>query len=278
MSDQMRAETSSRLRVLSLGAGVQSSTLLLMACVGEFEKPDVAIFADTGWEPKAVYAHLRWLEERARLAGIPVQRVGKGNIRDDVMADDHGRVASMPLYLRSKDGGSDGVLRRQCTQEYKLKPIREKVRAHLAYGPHQRIPERSVEMWLGISLDEVLRMKPSREAWIENRWPLIERRMTRGDCVLWLRRHGFPIPPKSSCIGCPFHNDRYWRDLQRGSPEEFADAVAFDAQVRRRVVPWAEVYLHRSLRPLSEVDLASDADKGQALLEFGDECEGMCGL
>ena len=51
-----------RLRVLSLGAGVQSTTLALMAAHGEIgPMPDCAIFADTGWEPKAVYEHLAWL-------------------------------------------------------------------------------------------------------------------------------------------------------------------------------------------------------------------------
>jgi len=51
-----------RLRVLSLGAGVQSTTLALMAAHGEVgPMPDCAIFADTGWEPQAVYDHLAWL-------------------------------------------------------------------------------------------------------------------------------------------------------------------------------------------------------------------------
>ena len=50
------------LNVLSLGAGVQSSTLALMAAHGEIEPmPDCAIFADTGDEPKDVYEWLKWL-------------------------------------------------------------------------------------------------------------------------------------------------------------------------------------------------------------------------
>ena len=54
-----------RLRVLSLGAGVQSTTLALMAAHGEIgPMPDCAIFADTGWEPNAVYEHLAWLDRR----------------------------------------------------------------------------------------------------------------------------------------------------------------------------------------------------------------------
>lgn len=65
------------LRVLSLGAGVQSTTLALMATKGEIEAPDCAIFADTGWEPKAVYRHLQWLED---VLPFPVHRVSAGDI------------------------------------------------------------------------------------------------------------------------------------------------------------------------------------------------------
>ncbi len=51
------------LRVLSLGAGVQSTTMALLALENALPKPDYAIFADTGWEPKRVYEHLDRLTE-----------------------------------------------------------------------------------------------------------------------------------------------------------------------------------------------------------------------
>lgn len=43
------------LNIISLGAGVQSTTMALMAAHGEIEPmPDCAIFADTKVEPAAV--------------------------------------------------------------------------------------------------------------------------------------------------------------------------------------------------------------------------------
>jgi len=39
-----------------------------------------------------------------------------------------------------------------------------------------------------------------------------------------------------------------------------------------------KLYLHRSLQPLKEIDFRSLEDMGQQVLEFGDECEGMCGV
>ena len=77
-----------------------------------------------------------------------------------------------------------------------------------------------------------MRMKPARQQWQTTRWPLIDAGMTRRDCLGWLRRHDYPEPPKSACIGCPFHSDRAWRGLRDGSPEEWADAVAVDAALR----------------------------------------------
>ena len=52
------------LRILSLGAGVQSTTLALMIELGEVPMVDCAIFADTMGEPKKVYEHLDWLKSK----------------------------------------------------------------------------------------------------------------------------------------------------------------------------------------------------------------------
>ena len=65
------------LRILSLGAGVQSTTLALMAAKGEIDPVDCAIFSDTQSEPKAVYEHLERL--RSTLP-FPVHIVSKSEV------------------------------------------------------------------------------------------------------------------------------------------------------------------------------------------------------
>ena len=70
------------LNVLNLGAGVQSSVVLLMSLEGELPPIDHAIFADVGWEPSAVYRQLDWLQGKAEAAGVKVWRVGHGNVKD----------------------------------------------------------------------------------------------------------------------------------------------------------------------------------------------------
>lgn len=270
-----------RLRVISLGAGVQSTTLALMAAheiVGP--RPDCAIFSDTGWEPQAVYDHLRWLMS-PNVLPFPVYIVSGGNIRSDLLRAATGeRWTSIPAYTRTERRGriEIGMIRRQCTKDYKIRPIRRKVRSLLNLT-RRRAPKFAIaEQWIGISLDEIMRMKPSREDWQVNRWPLIEERMTREDCLRWLERHGYPRPPKSSCIGCPFHSDAMWRDMRRDDPVAWADAVKIDQAIRTGIRGIrGQVYLHRTGVPLSEADLATAADRGQLDL-FTNECEGACGV
>ena len=279
--DRLPSPPTVRLRVLSLGAGVQSTTLALMAAEGEIEPmPDCAIFADTGWEPEAVYQHLRWLRS-PNVLPFPIHVVSAGDIRADLLQASTGeRWASIPAFTRTVASArvDIGMIRRQCTKDYKIVPIRRKVR-DLAGLTRRRSPKAPVvEQWIGISLDEAIRIKPSFETWRVNRWPLIEQRMTRRDCIAWLKRHDYPIPPKSSCIGCPFHSDAMWRRMRDHDPAAWADAVAIDRVIRTGLRGIrGEVYLHRSAVPLDEVDLTTLEDLGQLDL-FANECEGMCGV
>lgn len=264
--------TEPRLRVISLGAGVQSTTLALMAAHGEIgPMPDAAIFADTGWEPQAVQEHLQWLMS-GNVLPFPVFIVSAGNIREDALAKTNTtgqRFASIPWFMRMPDG-TDAIGRRQCTKEYKIRPLQKKV-VELMGGKR---PKGGCEMWVGISTDEIVRMKDSRVQYIKNRWPLIEKRMNRNDCLQWLKRHGYSAP-KSSCIGCPFHTDSQWRAL---TPEEFTDAVEVDRAIRVQSGIRGEQYMHRSLKPLDQVDFSTPVDRGQIEFGFLQECEGMCGV
>jgi hypothetical protein len=278
-----------------------------MAAHGEIgPMPDCAIFADTGWEPKAVYEHLDWLMS-PNVLPFPVRIVSAGNIRDDLVAGANGhRSASIPAFTRNvtpagtrvpaMGEGADGkpaeigsrilkedkieigMIRRQCTTEYKITPIRRAVREMLGIAGKRSPKTPIIEQWIGISMDEVIRMKPAMEDWQIHRWPLIEQRMSRSDCLAWLDKHGYPQPPKSACIGCPYHSDAEWRRLRVTDPEGWADAVDLDHTIRTGLRGiYGEMYLHRSAVPLGQVDLSTDVDRGQLDL-WPNECEGMCGL
>ncbi len=265
-------------RVLSLGAGVQSSTLLLLSARGELPPLDAAIFADTGYEPAAVYAHLAWLEELAGGAGIPVYRVGRASIRADtleVQATGHRagrRFGSMPFFVDLP--GERGMIRRQCTKEYKLEPIRRRLRRLVGLAPGERAGDKvHVEQWVGISADELHRVRQSRDYWITLRYPLVfdlRPAWRRSDCVAWLKREYPDHPvPRSACIACPFHSNAEWRAMRDCDPVSWQDALAFDRAVRKLDGMRGNVYLHASLRPLEEAPIDEDDPAQQSLFSCG---------
>lgn len=190
------------LRVLSLGAGVQSTTLLLMMLEGEIERADHVVFADTGWEPREVYEHLEYLETLMREADMPFHKVSTGNIREDFLTAGK-RYASMPLYLLQQNG-KKSMVRRQCTSEYKVKPLMLKQRELAGLAKGQRCAEHRITTIIGISYDETQRMRDPQFSWMRHEYPLVDRKMTRQDCIDWCAQHSHRKPPRSACVGCPF--------------------------------------------------------------------------
>lgn len=278
-----------RLRVLSLGAGVQSTTLALMAARGDLgAMPDCAIFSDTQAEPASVYRHLDWLEP---MLPFPVYRVTSGSLRDEIFAasnDEDGAFFRIPAFVTGEDGKA-APMSRSCTRDYKIDPIKAKVRELIGLRHRQsvrnllglkrkeKVPP-IVEQWIGISTDEIVRLKRAAEPWIHSRHPLIEARMSRRDCLRYLEERQYPQPPKSACTFCPWHDNALWRHLRDNEPDAWSDAVAVDRQMRtsgpHRGMR-SHAFLHRDLVPLDEVNLELPDVPG---FDFANECEGMCGV
>lgn len=250
------------MKVISLGWGVQSFTLAAMVALGELEPVDVAIHADTTHDSVLTYAYVKkwtpWLGER----GV---RVATVNDAPKELINEWGGIL-IPAYTDLENEGG-GMIHRQCTGNWKIAPMRRWLQAN-------RNGER-IEQWLGISLDEFQRMKPSNVKYIEHRWPLIELKMTRHDCKMWLDSHGIEIPPRSSCVFCPFHSTKEWRNT-RDVPEDWTKAVEVDGQIRKARPPY-DLYVCNQRRPLIECDFDSPQDKGQLDL-WNEECSGYCGV
>ena len=264
------------MNILSLGAGVQSSTLALMAACGEIKPPDCAVFADTQAEPRSVYDWLDWLETQLP---FPVHRVTAGNLTETSTRIRIGEKSgkkyishAVPAFTLAPDG-TKGTWFRQCTDKHKLTPLRKTI--DVLRGEAEAV------VWIGISTDEAIRMKPSRVKGVTHVWPLIDLGMSRRKCLAWMEDHGYPHPPRSSCSFCPYHSDNEWRRLRDSEPEAFAAAVEYELRIqdaasqiyRLDAVP----YLHSSRVQLTKVDFTTDAERGQMEF-FGNECEGMCGL
>jgi len=264
------------LRVLSLGAGVQSTTLALMIEHGELPMVDCAIFSDTMAEPKKVYEHLDWLKSKI---SYPIHIVSKGNLRQDIIdaVDGKYKFMSIPLFTKNAETGKKGLLRRQCTADYKILPINKKVRELLGYKKGERVKKGTkVEMLMGISLDEIVRTRVNRLKYIKNVYPLVEFQMRRHHCLEWMEKNNYPKPPRSACTFCPYHSNDEWKEIKKNK-QEWDEVVALDKKIRKGTKKNTDlVYLHRSAVPIDEADL--DPNKDQQDL-FNDICDdGMCGV
>ena len=273
-------------RVLNLGAGVQSSCLALMAERGELPggvRPDVAVFADTGWEPPSVYEHLEWLKGQLR---FPVETVSAGNIRENLLEGrqpDGEPYLGIPAHLVKPDG-KRSIARRQCTTHYKIKPIQNWIRQRLGVPKGKLVPKRvQVEMWMGISADEIERQKDSRDVWIDKRYPLIEIGASRSQLLTWFMDN-YPgrYLPRSACVGCPYKGDSEWKWLKETYPDSFQEAVDVDSalrltpKVRDAITANGDsAYIHGSGVPLAEVDFSATMDYDDLMRQ---ECEGLCGI
>lgn len=259
-----------KLRVLSLGAGIQSTTLALMAAHGEIDgpRPDFALVADME-ELDVTEANIRFLSG-GNVLPFPVERTSKGHLlSDDIRrrAEGTGRGVSIPTYT------DKGQSRRQCTREFKIEPIEKEIRRRLGYRPRQRIPAASAEIWIGYSTDEVVRAGAAFAPWAIHRFPLLEKGMSINDCIAWLKRHGYDVPERSMCVYCPFRTNAQWRWMKEHEPHHWQQAVEIDRLVRNNLR--AKGYLHPSRVPLDEADLSTAEERGQGMLMV---CEAGCGL
>ena len=232
-----------------------------------------------------MYDTLDWLE---RAVDFPIIRTSNGrSLRQDVIdgVNAQGKPwMTLPVYLLDHDGRDAGINWRQCTKNYKIDPIRREVQRQLGVTPRQLLPhDTNVEMWLGITTDEAMRVKPSRNWWITHRFPFIDDiPMSRQDCLEWFASH-FPERSlgRSACVGCPFRSSSSWMSISGQEPELFQEAVRIDESLRSdehnagRMFR-KQAYLHHRRIPLSEavvMDMEETETNG-----FNNECEGHCGL
>lgn len=266
------------LSVLHHGGGVQTGTIVEMIAVGVLPKPDVVISADTGDEPAYIYR--QWERDRQLLdtVGVPFFIVKNGNMIEDLYSG--GRFAAMPFFTRQKIERNGfgksatffqhGKMRRQCTSEYKIVPIERKIREILLErGLATRrktdaiVVKKNVlvESWIGYTLDEVERVGRMRASpWQTFRFPLLEMRMTKSDCVRWLEENGKPARLSSACKKCPLISNAQRRQIRDNDPDGWAETLKFDADLRSvplRIAKTAngELFLSDKLIPLAEVDI-----------------------
>jgi hypothetical protein len=201
------------------------------------------------------------------VAPFKIVIVSEGNIIADTIEYLQGekkRVASLPLRL----SGNGGLIMRQCTNDYKIRPLRK----YLKKIRNEKI----VNLWTGISLDEIERIKDSNVKYIKNIYPLIDKRIRISQIIDYFKINNYPEPKKSACLICPFHSDSYWKALKSHYPDEFMKACDFDDAIRIYPNLKRKTYLSKHLIPLRDINFEK-----QYTFEFPElieECSGICGL
>ena len=255
------------LNVLSFGAGKQSTLLLLEALENKFTfKLDYAIFSDTGNEPRYVYEHLEFIKRYVWTHyKFKIHIVSAGNIYDDCIlhAQQKTNWSPTPPLWHSRNS----FLRRQCTGHLKIRPIRKFC--------HSIANQHPIRMWIGISYDEMERMKKSDVKYVSNYYPYVETKRTLYQIKETYKKIGVPEPGKSSCVICPFHSFDYWSKLKIVEPDSFESACVFDEKIRNLRPNKPPLYLNRSCMPLRSIDFHF---KNSLFPEMIEECEGLCGL
>ena len=258
------------MKIISLGLGIQSTAMYIMSTLGDIDRADYAIFADPGAELPDTYMLWEDLNKWSKdNNGIPLIKKTKSLYKDIIEGlNSYGaRWASIPAF--SEKGG---MIRRQCTGEYKVDVVMKEIRKLQNLRKYQKMSP--TEVWLGISLDEIQRMKLSRVHRVTYKYPLIDRKITRSECKDYLEKNGFLNVKKSSCVFCPYHNNNQWRDIKSNYPEEWKKVLKVDNAIRDLTKKGIKdkLYLHASRVPIEDTYLQEDQEE-----LFMCE-EGYCGI
>ena len=217
----------------SYGGGKQTAAIAVLILQGKLPMPDLIAMADTSRE---VAATTRYLYDVVAPAGFNVTVIPHTYATVDLYRGDD---LLIPAFTRRN--GRIGQMPTFCSNEWKQRVCRRWLR-------DQGVTD--CVAWLGISTDEMGRMRGSGLLWYRHFYPLIEAvPMSRHQCESLVASHGWPPAPKSACWLCPMRGTRGWQELKRKAPDDFERAVQLDDEIRQRD---PDAYLHRLALPLRE--------------------------
>lgn len=249
-------------QVWSCGGGTQSCAIAALIVQGKLPKPDVSVIADTGYETRATWEYMDavLVPELAKV-NVTLHRVKaiewnskRATLWYEYKDDDRESDLEIPAY--STRSGTRGKLSNFCTGRWKV----ETVDGWLS-KVHGITRSKAVK-WIGFSRDEqtrIVRMQRTDEYKSGLiRFPLLhDYPTTRREAIALVEFMGWPTPPRSACYMCPNKSDTEWRLLRDERPDEFAKAVALEKEIHLRD---PDAWLHKSCKPLSQVDFSQPDD------------------
>jgi len=276
---------------MSFGGGVQSTALAMLSLtcdprlleVTNGRIPEMYLFADPGDERLATYQHVWEMAHLLTDEGFSFITTYCGSLMSSLIGDaeNGSNTVSIPFWVQGPRG-NPVPMRRGCTSTYKIDEITKAAKKYFGVrrknGYRGGYLDSPVELWLGISYDEVQRMKESKVQWNKIAHPLIDMRWTRGHCLEYLDSLGISAP-RSSCVYCPFHGSKEWREV-KAHPEDWGRVLALDRALAEGFSQHGRMhglkdrpFLTRHLQPIDTIDFTD-----YQLALFDDECFGVCGV
>jgi 3'-phosphoadenosine 5'-phosphosulfate sulfotransferase (PAPS reductase)/FAD synthetase len=247
---------------LSLGAGVDTTAILLMPDI--MRQIDFVMFADTGSENPETYSYLEkyikpYLEKiRKPLFIVKGEENVKGVVKTNMEAAYLGWKIIPVRFLR------------HCTDKWKIKPMHRYLTEHY--------PGEMLKVVIGFAYDEIQRVNSTRWKDQEVWYPLIEKKMTRDDCVRYIISKGFPVPPKSGCFYCPFQRLDQWKELRFKHPDLWQRAIILEKNGSHYPQMTLSNFKKKG-NPLTLEDVDKQLGKSLYDYEFDpaeEECSGAC--
>lgn len=228
-----------RYQVWSSGGGVQSSAIAALIVRGDIAPPDLCVIADTGYEASTTWAYLDSVVAPAlKSVGVEMHRVKSADFATVGLYSANGSIL-IPAY--TTETGKVGKLPTYCSNEWKARVIQRFAKT--------QTDATQFDLWLGISIDEMKRVKQAVGKW-QYRFPLIDQRMDRADCLGLVKQIGWPEPPRSSCWMCPNRGTAEWQYLHDTAPADLDKAIRFEKFIQETD---NDLWLTASARPLSEL-------------------------
>ncbi len=236
------------MKILSCGAGMQSSALHLMSCENALAKKrgkppvwpqvpiyDVSIFCDLGLEPSWVKKQVEFLENAGHSCGVPLVILKSPLYTDFLKNFGERRTISIPWWT-IRDDGHKSKMPRNCTIDYKVEMIGKYVRWQLlGYRKGQRLrPEdiKAHEMHMGFGAEEKRRCGESKNPLFINKFPLVEMGLTRADNYAYIKDVWGLDTKASACAFCPFHRNFFYSFIRDNEPETYRAVLQVDRLLR----------------------------------------------
>lgn len=243
-------------RILSYSAGRQSHAIALLVLKGLLPRPDLVVTADPGNEHIDTYRFRDDMFSRLENAGIPTVIADGPKMLEDLQdrkRNGKSRLDNPPLWT-----ANGGQLTQKCTREYKVRPM-DRVVLAFAYKQHgKKLPDCSIEKWIGFCWDERHRIKPlhKQDRRFQARYPLIDMQWTRDRVIQFYRDIGEEMPPPSVCCHCFANSPATFKRIMETDPTGWEKAKQYDAECRdlKQFGVNEQCYCSATLVPLDELE------------------------